>query len=138
MIPAVPPPNRRPAGRGLALLALVAAVLIGVLAMHGLGPEPTPANASARSSGHGMERVHERTVDRVAGECSHGTGGSGHAHHADATCAAAGIGASYAPPPLTSAPGLAPTAQVLHSGKAGAPESERAPPDLAELQLLRI
>lgn len=134
---AVQSPSRRPAGRGFVLLVL--AVLAGLLAMHGLGPGPAPAKAAAASAGHGAVMVHEDAV-QPAGDCAHAVGGAGHAQHADATCAAAGIGAPYAPPALLAcAPGVPPSAaQVLFPSVSGAPGGGRAPPDLAELQLLRI
>ncbi|MET9499996.1 DUF6153 family protein [Streptomyces sp. NPDC006552] len=135
---AVPPPSRRPAGRGLVLLALTAAVLVGLLAMHGLSPVPMPGKTSTHGSGHGVAALPERHADHGAGHCVHDGGGAGRAHHADATCAAAGIGAPYAPPPPVSYPGLAPGTPVSPSHATGAPEIGRAPPDLAELQLLRI
>lgn len=138
---AVLSPGRRPAGRGLVLLVL--AVLIGVLGMHGLGPGAVPMKASAGAGSHGAAMAAEAPGHEMAGDCSHAAGGAGHApaaHHADATCAATGIGVAYAPPALTSALGLAPAVVVvaLPSGAPGAPENGRAPPDLAELQLLRI
>ncbi|MFD9418778.1 DUF6153 family protein [Streptomyces goshikiensis] len=129
--------SRRPAGHGFLLLVL--AVLAGVLAMHGLGPGPVAANAPAAASGHVLAKaVHEEAAQQVVGGCSHTDGGANHAQHADATCAAAGVGASYAPPVLAAAldTGLAPVA--LPRSAAGTPESGRAPPDLSELQLLRI
>ncbi|MFJ2292424.1 DUF6153 family protein [Streptomyces sp. NPDC087894] len=132
---AVQPPSRRPAGRGFVLLVL--AVLAGVLGMHGLAPGPAPAKAAVPGIAHAVRMAHEK-VGQTAEDCSHAAGGPGHAHHADATCAAAGVGAPYAPPPLTSAPGIPLMAQVLSPGASGAPEGGRAPPDLAELQLLRI
>ncbi|MET8922535.1 DUF6153 family protein [Streptomyces sp. NPDC004623] len=132
---AVQPPSRRPAGRGFVLLVL--AVLAGMLAMHGLAPGPAPAKAAVPASAHAVMAVHEKAGE-MAGDSSHAVGRPGHARHADATCAAAGVGAPYAPPPLTSAPGIPLVAQVLAPGASGAPEGGRAPPDLAELQLLRI
>lgn len=137
------PSSRRPAGRGLTLLVL--AVLAGVLAMHGLGPGPAPTSAPA--SGHVMVTAHEEAAQHVTaheaaqhmtGACSHTDGGAGHADHADATCAAAGVGASYAPPVLGAALDGGFVSAGLPGGAAGTPESGRAPPDLAELQLLRI
>ncbi|MDQ0794245.1 DUF6153 family protein [Streptomyces sp. B1I3] len=128
-------PSRRPAGRSVVLLVL--AVLAGVLAMHGLAPGAVPAKTATVGSGHGVAMVHEKDVEAAA-DCVHAGGGSGHAQHVDATCAAAGVGAPYAPPPLASAPGVPPAVRVLSSGAAGSPEGGRAPPDLAELQLLRI
>ncbi|MFF6995189.1 DUF6153 family protein [Streptomyces sp. NPDC008313] len=132
---AVRPPSRRPAGRGFVLLVL--AVLAGVLAMHGLAPGPAPAKATVPGSAHAVTMAHEKG-GQAAGDCFHAAGGPKHAHHADATCAASGVGAPYAPPPLASAPGIPLMAQVQSPGAAGAPEGGRAPPDLAELQLLRI
>ncbi|MFF2139189.1 DUF6153 family protein [Streptomyces sp. NPDC058193] len=131
---AVQPPSRRPAGRGLVLLVL--AVLAGMLAMHGPAPGPAPAKTAAPGSAHAVMMGHEK-AGQAAGDCSHAAGGPGHAHHADATCAAAGVGAPYAPPPPTSAPGIPRVAQVPAPDASGA-LGGRAPPDLAELQLLRI
>lgn len=130
------PSSRRPAGRGFVLLVL--AVLAGVLAMHGLGPGTVPAKASAAASGHVMAMVHEEAAQQVAGACSHTDGGMGHADHADATCAAAGISVPYAPPALAAALDAAPAPVALPGSAAGPPESGRTPPDLSELQLLRI
>lgn len=70
--------------------------------------------------------------------CAHTDGGPGHLAHADRTCAAAGIASAYAPPALDAALSGAPDAG---RGPAAAPASTvwgRAPPDLSELQLLRI
>ncbi|MFD8411635.1 MULTISPECIES: DUF6153 family protein [unclassified Streptomyces] len=146
MTSAAQPTSRRPVGRGFVLLVLV--LLAGVLGMHALSPSPAAARpagaAQASHSGHAMAPDRATTAaaadqyrdeDRV---CSHTDGGSGHLGHADATCAAAGIGSGYAPPALTAA--------LMGAGPAPAPPgavpasavTDRAPPDLAELQLLRI
>ncbi|AWZ07368.1 MULTISPECIES: DUF6153 family protein [unclassified Streptomyces] len=130
------PSSRRLAGRGF--VPLVLAVLAGVLAMHGLGPGPAPTKASATADGHVMAMVHDDAAQQVAGDCSHTDGGMGHAEHADATCAAAAVGAAYAPPVLAAALDTGPAPVVLTGSAAGTPESGRAPPDLADLQLLRI
>ncbi|MEU9254992.1 DUF6153 family protein [Streptomyces sp. NPDC048270] len=134
MIPAPQPPRRRPAGPGRLLLVL--AVLAGVLAMHGLGAAAMgvmPAGAhAAPAAGHGSD--HHVTAEG----CSHDPGGQGRTHHADATCAATGISTPYAPPALAAAlPGAC--VPAVSAGRASAPATGgRAPPDLAELQLLRI
>lgn len=139
------PSSHRPAGRGFLLLVL--AVLAGVLAMHGLGPGAAPtAKASAVAGGHAMAQAQvqgqgqalEEAAHPVAGDCSHSHGGANHTAHADTTCAAAGVGAPYAPPAPAVArdAGSAPVAPP--GSAAGTPESGRSPPDLAELQLLRI
>lgn len=131
MIAAPQSPRRRPAGPGRLLLVL--AVLAGVLAMHGLGTGGTPVRAHpVVATGH--DCGHHRTAE----DCSHGAGGEGHVHHADATCAATGIATAYVPPALPAAlPGV-PAALGSATRAAASAESGRAPPDLAELQLLRI
>ncbi|MFI7387357.1 DUF6153 family protein [Streptomyces sp. NPDC049813] len=134
----VPSPSRRPTGRARVLLALTAAVFVGLLAMHGLSPAPAAVHGGAHSGGHGVVTVAEHHDGRGGGHCAHDGGGSGTAHHADAACAAAGIGASYAPPPLAVASGATPEARPRAVSAAVAQRVERAPPDLAELQLLRI
>ncbi|MFD7631555.1 DUF6153 family protein [Streptomyces sp. NPDC059851] len=146
MTSAAQPTSRRPAGRGFVLLVLV--VLAGVLGMHALPPGPAavrPAGAApAAHTGHVTAAGHAASMsvsvsaaDR-AGVCSHTDGGAGHPGHADAICAAAGISSAYAPPALTPAVvGALPT--PVHPGAVGASAvADRAPPDLAELQLLRI
>ncbi|MBB6438758.1 DUF6153 family protein [Streptomyces candidus] len=130
------PSSRRPVGRGFVLLVL--AVLAGVLAMHGLGPGLGPAKASAAAGGHVMATVHEESTPQAVGACSHTDGKQGHMDHADATCAAAGIGAAYAPPILAAALDAVPAPMAPSRSTAWFPDSGRAPPDLSELQLLRI
>ncbi|MFE5724476.1 DUF6153 family protein [Streptomyces erythrochromogenes] len=136
------PTNRRPSARGAALLVLVLAVLTGILGMHALGPAPAPALASAAVSvgahhaeagGHGAP-----AVEQAGEDCSHPAGGSGHAEHADATCAAAGVASAYAPPALAEALVGLPGVSSSDASEPVAAAGARAPPDLAELQLLRI
>ncbi|WP_329376808.1 DUF6153 family protein [Streptomyces sp. NBC_01351] len=139
MISRVQPSSRRPAGRGFVLLVL--AVLAGVLAMHGLGPGPSLARTPAAVGGHVMAAGHHEPAGTVVGApegCSHTDGGSGHTHHADATCAATGIGTAYAPPAPAAALEGAPAAEAPHAVATASAQSGRGPPDLAELQLLRI
>ncbi|MCX5010226.1 DUF6153 family protein [Streptomyces sp. NBC_00555] len=131
MIPAPQSPRRRPAGPGRLLLVL--AVLAGVLAMHGLGTGGMPVRAHAVAAA-GYESGHHQTGE----DCSHSADGQGHVHHADATCAATGITTAYAPPALAAALPGAPAAAVFATRASAPAESGRAPPDLAELQLLRI
>ncbi|MFD7256143.1 DUF6153 family protein [Streptomyces sp. NPDC059874] len=139
MISRVQPPGRRPTGRGFVLLVL--AVLAGVLAMHGLGPGPASARTAAGVGAHAVAGGHHEpaeAVARAAEGCSHTAGGSGHTHHADATCAATGIATPYAPPVPAAALDGVPAAQAPHAVATASAQSGRAPPDLAELQLLRI
>jgi hypothetical protein len=136
MISAEQQMRRRPAGRGFVLLVLV--VLAGVLGMHALSPSPLPthrAGADHARAGRAAAQVAAPDEDRA---CSHTAGGSGHLNHADATCVAAGIGSAYAPPALAAAVADAATAPGPADAELRATVSGRAPPDLAELQLLRI
>ncbi|MFE9630031.1 DUF6153 family protein [Streptomyces sp. NPDC006463] len=137
MISAPQPPRRRPAGPGRLLLVL--AVLAGVLAMHGLGAGGMTARAHTTASGaHATAATHEGSGHQAGADCSHTAGGQGFVHHADATCAATGIVTAYAPPALAAAlQGASPAGARATRAPASA-ESGRAPPDLAELQLLRI
>ncbi|MBK3560476.1 hypothetical protein JHN55_28900 [Streptomyces sp. MBT56] len=123
----------RPAGRLFALLVL--AVLIGVLGMHALPPGGAPAPAP----GHDMAVAHIPASEQVSGACSHTEGGSRHLAHADSACAAAGVGSAYVPPALAGAlPDAPAAASVLLSTVPASAAQGRAPPDLSELQLLRI
>ncbi|MFH9612920.1 DUF6153 family protein [Streptomyces pratensis] len=125
-------PSHRPAGRWLVLLVMT--ILAGVLGMHALAPGGVPAaHANAR---HEMVR----TVDAPhSGEgCSHAHHEPGHLNHADGTCSATGVGSPYAPPALTAAALDAPTATPFSETEPVSAQASRAPPDLSELQLLRI
>ncbi|MCQ0025426.1 DUF6153 family protein [Streptomyces somaliensis DSM 40738] len=126
-------PGRRPTGRLFALL--VAAVLAGVLGMHALGPDGarvTPA------PGHGAVTAEAPVDPRTDGGCAHPDGVPGHPDHADGTCAAAGTGSAYAPPALIRDLTEESRASAPAASAAAPTESGRAPPDLSELQLLRV
>ncbi|MEV0962398.1 DUF6153 family protein [Streptomyces sp. NPDC049910] len=143
----------RPAGRVLALLVLT--VLAGVLGMHALAPagsagtpaRPHDAAATAHGpSGHRQpphappghrQSSHAPSVPEAGPGCSHTDGGPHHLDHADGACAAPGAGSSYAPPALAAGLGAPPAVTTPNGTGAPAPAG-RAPPDLAELQLLRI
>lgn len=113
---------------------LILAVLAGVCAMHGLAPG-TVAPATA---GH----AHARQAVHVTGDaCDHVDephSGAGHAEHADSTCAAGGVSTAPGQAPLV-AGSVAPASDAgLAARHGGARATDRAPPDLAQLQLLRI
>ncbi|WP_217245675.1 DUF6153 family protein [Streptomyces sp. AC602_WCS936] len=135
------PSISRPAGRLLTLL--VTAVLAGLLGMHGLAPGVPTAHAGTgtASGAHHTEAMAAHAdgsatlADRA---CGHSDGGSGHIDHADGTCAATGTASAYTPPPLTGGTADAPTAASPAVAATGAPHVGRGPPDLSELQLLRI
>ncbi|MGW2051909.1 DUF6153 family protein [Streptomyces sp. NPDC001858] len=122
--------SRRPAGPLFALLLLT--VLAGLLGMHALAPSGAPAPE------HAMTMAHASATEQASAACSHTDGGSGHLAHADGTCAAAGIGSAYAPPaPAGALPDALAAAGVAIAAPTSVVQS-RAPPDLSELQLLRI
>ncbi|WP_326594931.1 DUF6153 family protein [Streptomyces sp. NBC_01803] len=122
------------AGAGPTLMAL--AVLIGLMAMHGLAPgtatpyapsgtEHAMASAAATGAQPDVEHAHP--------------GQGGHAEHADAECAAGGVASAppLSPPPLAVLPpGTA--SPPLTRSFVDEPGGGRAPPSLSELQLLRI
>ncbi len=129
---------RSPLGRWRALLLL--GLLAGLLGMHALGP--ADVIASGGRSSHHSAAVPAHAGPEMTGDAfiCHGDGsGGGHAQHADGTCASGAIGGG----PVLSAPmpdpvDPAPPADRPPGAFAAAPDGGRAPPTLAELQLLRI
>ncbi len=111
------------------------AVLAGLLGMHGL-PGVTPT--AQAHTGHEMVAASADSAPHASGGCAHPEGGSSHLDHADATCAAAGTGSAYSPPALAGDVLDAPTGSSPAAAAPGPPRHGRAPPDLSELQLLRI
>ncbi|MGP4001748.1 DUF6153 family protein [Streptomyces sp. 8N706] len=131
--------SRRPAGRGMLLLVL--AVLTGVFAMHGLAPGGPPAAHADSHARHAAGTAEGAAAHQAGQDCVHAPGGgtAGHLSHADATCAAGGIGTPYAPPAPAPALDTAAATWLAPPGRAvAATQGGRAPPDLAQLQLLRI
>ncbi|MGW3124083.1 DUF6153 family protein [Streptomyces sp. NPDC001107] len=111
---------------------LVLGLLAGLLSMHALAP-----------GGLAPDRVHHRPLATPVamddGDCSGGRCGGCLVQHADPTCVSAAIGGgpelpTAAPDPVAFA--IQADAACPHS--AAAPDGTRAPPSLAELQLLRI
>ncbi|WKD35983.1 DUF6153 family protein [Streptomyces xanthophaeus] len=144
----------RRAGKPLVLrsyLLLVLAVLVGLVAMHGLGPGAVAASADApgcaaaahgAAVAHGMPAAGEHTVRHdpaVRADGPAGDGSGGHIEHADATCAATGTAGAPVLPSPAAAPGGVADVPVLGAGT-GVSDAVggRAPPSLSELQLLRI
>ena len=118
---------------------LVAALLLGLLGMHGLGPvpmaEPAPAHtATATTVALGEKVSPSDPCDLDSGDCG------SHMAHADATCASASVAGAPAVVPVL-LPDVAACAE-LPDGRTsvigGGPDGGRAPPSLSELQLLRI
>ncbi|MFJ8134851.1 DUF6153 family protein [Streptomyces sp. NPDC096013] len=119
---------------------LVAALLLGLLGMHGLGPVLPLAD---HAPGHTMVATAAAMGEKAStpGACDHGSGDrGGHLAHADATCASASVGGTPAVVPVLQ-PDVAAHVEVPdgRTSEAGSgPDGGRAPPSLAELQLLRI
>ncbi|RKN12896.1 hypothetical protein D7319_00215 [Streptomyces radicis] len=119
----------------MALLTL--AVLLGLVAMHGLAPG-TAAPFTSSTAGHGSTPSAAAMGAQADGEHAH-QGRGGHAEHADAQCAAGGVSTAPAlgAPQLDVLPcalaGPSPARVLVDPGGGG-----RAPPSLSALQLLRI
>jgi hypothetical protein len=146
----IPNLGRRPAG--LLRMLLVLALLAGVLAMHALSPvspvglpamgehaavTDVPAAAAAPASRTAHAAAHAHTAGDT---CTHLDGpGSLAMDHSGGTCAAGGTSTAYAPPPPvpTAVGSRAPADMGAGRPPAGTVDG-RAPPDLAQLQLLRI
>ncbi|WP_254665836.1 DUF6153 family protein [Streptomyces sp. WMMB 322] len=139
-------------GRAWALPLLIMVVLCGLLTMHGLGAVPAgeahphsaahSAPEAAAAGGHDAG-VHDdgsrlRPGGQHADQCEC-DGTDGHVSHADATCSATGTSGS----PSTDGPASTTAAAPRHEAAPGGrcrPDTgtERAPPSLHRLQLLRI
>ncbi|WP_221268163.1 DUF6153 family protein [Streptomyces sp. TLI_185] len=120
-------PNRR----GLRSVFFVLGLLAGVFAMHGLAPGGGVVEHSAAR--------HMTAAVAVDGSCAGGDCGGGHAHHADQTCASGALSGGPTLPALVADPVAVPALSDAPCPYAGtAPDGARAPPSLAELQLLRI
>ncbi|MFE9449890.1 DUF6153 family protein [Streptomyces sp. NPDC006739] len=123
-------PARPPLRRWRALLVL--GLLAGLLGMHALAP-------GGMLDDHTGVRQHITAAAGTAADDCRGDGCGGHPHHADATCAAASVSGGPALPALLPDPAAAPVpAGSACSRPAATPDGARAPPSLAELQLLRI
>ncbi|MGW3144473.1 DUF6153 family protein [Streptomyces sp. NPDC001177] len=123
---------RSPLRRWRALLVL--GLLAGLLGMHALAP--------GGATGH-AERAHavHMTAEATAADDCPGDGhcGGHHLKHADATCASGAVSGGPELPALVPDPVTAPVrADSVCFRAAKAPDGARAPPSLAELQLLRI
>ncbi|MEU1197587.1 DUF6153 family protein [Streptomyces sp. NPDC005813] len=123
------PAPRPPVRRWRALLVL--GLLAGLLGMHALAP-----------GGGVPEHRHTRPMAATAtphDDCPDGHCGGSHVRHADSTCASGAVGGGPALPALAPDPTAVPArADAACPSTADAPDGARAPPSLAELQLLRI
>ncbi|MGW1956052.1 DUF6153 family protein [Streptomyces sp. NPDC001920] len=119
--------------RVLVLLGLLA----GLFAMHGLAPGDAFAAASApHPHAHAASAPTQPPTDESV--CHGGDAGGGHALHADPTCASGAVGAGPVLPALVPDPsGAAVGVDLGGRFVAAPPKGGRAPPSLAELQILR-
>ncbi|MCD9872934.1 DUF6153 family protein [Streptomyces sp. NR30] len=100
--------------------------------MHGLAP------GGGIVIGHSAPR-HMTAVAALRGDCAGDDCGGGHVHHADRTCASGALSGGPTLPALVADPVAVPAPCDAPCPYAGtAPDGARAPPSLAELQLLRI
>jgi len=112
--------------------------VVAVAAHHGSGHAPrTAVTATGSMTAMAAESASSGAADESV---CHNTGNSGgHAHHADTTCASGAVGGGPAlPVPLPDPVTGAVLADAGRRSVPATPESGRAPPSLAELQLLRI
>ena len=114
-------------------------LLAGLFAMHALAP----GGATHEHAGPGhivTAAVTAHCPGDGAGDADgHGGCGGGHAQHADATCASGAVSGGPTLPALVPDPVAEPVrADAVCAYAGSAPDSARAPPSLAELQLLRI
>ncbi|WP_208030941.1 DUF6153 family protein [Streptomyces cyanogenus] len=123
------PPRRR--HRAL----LVVALLAGLLGMHALAPGGGIAHAGHAPAAHTAVSV------TAPDDCPDGAGhcGGHRLHHADPSCASGALdGGPQLPAPAPDPVAVVAPAPRPCPGPATAPDGARAPPDLAELQVLRI
>ncbi|WP_202550140.1 DUF6153 family protein [Streptomyces sp. SID8352] len=106
----------------------------------GAGPSPAARAVTGGASAHpGAGAVPSGTLAHAGCVEDRGGCGGGHVHHADAMCSSGAPDDAPAPAPPAADPLPAPPGEaVVRARAAGAPDGARAPPSLAELQLLRI
>ncbi|MEU6814227.1 DUF6153 family protein [Streptomyces sp. NPDC046860] len=122
---------RTPLRRSPGLLVL--AVLTGLLGMHALAP--------VGGTGHPehAHAVHAGVLADAPGDCPDGHCGGHRLHHADPSCASGAVsGGPELPEPLAGPFGAPEPCGEARTRAPASPDGARAPPSLAELQLLRI
>nr|WP_276327071.1 DUF6153 family protein [Streptomyces viridochromogenes] len=131
----VPRPPR-PAVRRRRVLCVLG-LLAGLLAMHGLAPGgamPSQEHMPQARMVQASERSEAQDGCGQGGHC-----GGGHVQHADATCASGAVGGGPVLPALVASPvAVGVREDVVRDRAAVEQDGARAPPSLAELQLLRI
>jgi hypothetical protein len=141
---------RSPLGRSRALLVL--GLLAGLFGMHALAPgglvheHAAPRHRMTLAVGAHDGRAADqdsRAADHQREASDHDSRptdhGSGHAQHSDPNCASGAVNGAPTLPGLMPDPVPVPEhADIVCAYALSPPDSARAPPSLAELQLLRI
>ncbi|MFH8536676.1 DUF6153 family protein [Streptomyces tendae] len=105
-------------------------------AAHGTEPPPAP---SAPTAAGGVHTDAAHTGEAHAGCPQDGSCGGGHLRHADAMCASGAVSdGPVLPAPVPDPVPFAGCDGTVRVHAVDAPDGARAPPSLAELQLLRI
>ncbi|MFE9020389.1 DUF6153 family protein [Streptomyces sp. NPDC007808] len=116
-------------------LLVLLGLLAGLFAMHGLAPGDAVAAAAHPHAPAASAPAQAPTDESV---CHGGDAGGGHAQHADPTCASGAVGAGPVLPALVPDPsGSAAGVDLDGRSVTATPKGGRAPPSLAELQILR-
>jgi hypothetical protein len=128
-MPSPQQPPRPQVARWRALLVL--GVMAGLLAMHALAPCDLDEHVAQQ---------YVMTATGVPHDCSgDGDCGDGHLQHADSMCVSGAVTGGPTLPAMAPDPMAVPVGtDTVCSYAAAAPDGARAPPSLAELQLLRI
>lgn len=114
----------------------VLGLLAGLLGMHGLAPGGVPWGTHAEQATHSPHRHADQSHSQGM---SYGHCGGGSVQHADATCASGALSGGPVLPALVPDPVAGGVGEgVVRVLAVGEADGARAPPSLAELQLLRI
>ncbi|MHC5906825.1 DUF6153 family protein [Streptomyces sp. S6] len=125
--------------RGWPAFVCVLGVLVGLLAMHGLAPGGLHAVGHGQSGGTTAAAPESLSDGTALSGCPEDGHCGAHARHADATCAAAKVGgAPELAGPVPDPVGVVVPDEILRTAACVSRQAARAPPSLAELQLLRI
>ncbi|WP_432194397.1 DUF6153 family protein [Streptomyces sp. bgisy027] len=119
-------------------MLLLLGLLAGLFGMHGLGPGGTDASHSAPGHGHARAMSGHPAAMTDEAVCSGDGTSGGHDRHADPTCASGAVATGPVLPALVPSPaGTGVTGDLDRRSPAAVPDGDRAPPSLAELQILR-